>query len=749
MDTNSIGLSVPREEAWGKVTGEAVYTSDLKKAGCLEAKVLRSPYPYARIVKIDTSRAKELPGVKAVITAQDLPNKQYGNGLQDQPVLAREIVRFVGERVAAVAADDVDTALEALGLIQVEYGELSGYTDPLEAMKQEATLLHPELNSYRKDDKGIFIPNVVDYVTFGIGDLEVGFTQAELIYEHTFRTQVVHSGYLEPHVCIVEVGSDKAVKVWSNNKAPFELRGKLAKLFCLPVSKIEVIYGNIGGDFGGKGAIMDEPICYYLASATRKPVRLTMTMEEELQAANPRHATIITMKSGMLKDGTLVARHAKVIFDAGAYAGANSHPIVGGIRRALGAYRIPHTRIEGYAIYTNTVPAGHCRAPGDPQVFFAVESHTDMLAHALGVDPVEFRRRNVLQPGDISPSNLKWEGINALQVLDLAVKKANWDKRKKSANVGCGIALTERSSGLGGSAAAVMLHADGSATVVSGFTDPGTGSATVLRQIAACELEIPLTKVGIAGGSTSSIPYDNGSGSSRVTHVTGHAVCQATQDALSQAKQLAASQLKSAEDKIVYREGLFIAPNKEELSLQEVLAKAGRAKNVIVGRGSFVAEKSTDTCFCAQVAKVEVDTETGQVTVARLLSVNDIGRALNPLAVKSQVEGAIVQGLGFALNEELPHLEGHPLVRGLANYKIATSLDAPPVESYLLEEESGPGPYGAKAIGEQGIAATAAAIANAIYDAIGVRILDLPITPEKILQALAAKRGEEGDRHEV
>lgn len=739
---------MPREEAWGKVTGGAVYTSDLKLPGCLEAKVLRSPYPYARIVKIDTRRAKELPGVKAVITAQDLPNQRYGNGIQDQPVLARGLVRFVGERVAAVAADDVDTAMEALGLIHVDYEELSGSTDPLEAMQQGATLLHPELNTYRKDNKVMFIPNVVDYVTFGIGDLEAGFTQAELIYEHTFRTQVVHSGYLEPHVCMVEVGSDKEVKVWSNNKAPFELRGKLAKLFSLPVSKLEVIYGNIGGDFGGKGAIMDEPICYYLALATRKPVRLTMTMEEELFAANPRHATIITIKSGMLKNGTLMARHAKVVFDTGAYAGANSHPIVGGIRRALGAYRIPHTKIDGYAVYTNSVPAGHCRAPGDPQVFFAVESHTDLLAHAIGLDPVEFRRRNVLHPGDISPCNLKWEGINALQVLELAVKKANWDNRQKLLNVGYGIALTERSSGLGGSAAAVMLHADGGATVVSGFTDPGTGSSTVLRQIVACELEIPLAKVSIAGGSTALVPYDNGSGSSRVTHVTGHAVRQATQDALSQAKQLAASQLESAEDKIVYRDGLFIAPGKEGLSLQEVLAKAGRAQNVIVGRGSFVAEKSMDTCFSAQVAKVEVDMETGQVTVARLLSVNDIGRALNPLAVKSQVEGAVVQGWGFALNEELSYHKGQPRGRGLANYKLATCLDAPPVESYLLEEELGPGPYGAKSIGEQGIAATAPAIANAIYDAIGVRILDLPITPEKILQALAVNR-EEGDLHEV
>ena len=690
LDTNSIGLSVLREEAWGKVTGGALYTSDLKLPGCLEAKVLRSPYPYARIVRIDTSRAMELSGVKAVITAQDLPNNRYGNGLQDQPVLAREFVRFVGERVAAVAADDVDTAMEALGLILVEYEEIPGFTDPLEAMKPGATLLHPELHSYSKDDKVFFNPNVVDYVTFGIGDLETGFDQAELIYEHTFSTQVVHPGYLEPHVCMVEVGSDKAVKVWSNNKAPFELRGKLAKLFSLPVSKIEIIYGNIGGDFGGKGAIMDEPICYYLALATRKPVRLSMTIEEELIAANPRHATMITLKSGMLKDGTLVARHANVVFDSGAYAGANSHPIVGGIRRALGAYRIPHTRIDGYAVYTNTVPAGHCRAPGDPQVYFAVESHTDMLAHAIGLDPVEFRRRNVLQPGDTSSTGLKWEGINAMQVLELAASKLNWDKRTKSLHVGYGIALTERPTGLGGSAAAVMLHADGSASIVSGFTDPGTGSTTILRQIVARELEIPLAQVSIAGGSTAMVPYDNGSGSSRVTHLTGHSVRIAAQDALNQAKRLAAFQFKVSENEVSYRAGLFKTSQADELSLLEVFAKAGKAKNVIIGLGNFIAEKSKSNCFSAQVAKVEVDVETGHVIVKQVVAVNDIGKAINPLAVKGQVEGAVVQGMGFALNEELSLYKGHPRVRGWANYKLATCLDAPQVESYLLEEELGP-----------------------------------------------------------
>lgn len=784
--------SLIRRETWEKVTGEAVFAADFDLPRHLEGKVLRSPHPHARIVGIDTAQARRLPGVYAVITGNDLPKECFGNGVADQPVLARERVLFAGERVAAVAAVDEDTALEALSLIKVEYEELPVLADPLTAMREGAQVLHSGRQGYRNNRvlekiPGLEMMNIADHVQYSIGNVEAGMAEADLILEHTFRTQVVHQGYLEPHFALVQTGRDKGVRVWTNNKAPFQLRTELTKLLGLPITDIEVIYGFIGGDFGGKGAVMDEPVCYYLSKACGRPVRIVMTTQEELLAANPRHASVITLKSGLSRDGRLLARQATVVFDSGAYAGANSHPLVGGLRRALGAYRIPNTLIDGYAVYTNSVPTGHCRAPGDPQVFFAVESHTDMLAEAVGLDSYEFRRLNALSPGDVSPSGLKWAGINALETLDQAVERSDWSKVTRSSETagtlekpndithlprtdemapsvlgtssegykyGIGMALTERSTGLGGSVALVSVHADGSATVVSGATDPGTGSQTILRHIAAQELGLPLAKVSFRGGNTGMAPYDNGSGSSRVTHVTGQAVHLAAQDALAQIRQLAAAQLGITDGELSYRNGSFSRPNGDMLPITQVLAKAGRGKNVIVGRGSYVSEKGESTCFSAQIAEVRVDTETGEVKVLRMIAVNDIGHALNPAAVKAQVEGAVVQGLGFALNEELPHVVGRPLIQSLADYKMATALDAPAVESYLLEGSPGPGPFGAKAIGEQGIAATAPAVANAIYNAVGVRIFDLPITAERVKRVLDGKRVHQGkqgagDGHEI
>ncbi|GAB6173944.1 xanthine dehydrogenase family protein molybdopterin-binding subunit [Paradesulfitobacterium aromaticivorans] len=777
--------SLIRRETWEKVTGEAVFAADFDLTRHLEGKVLRSPHPHARIVGIDTAQARRLPGVYAVITGNDLPKECFGNGVADQPVLARERVLFAGERVAAVAAVDEDTALEALSLIKVEYEELPVLADPLTAMREGAQVLHSGRQGYRNNRvlekiPGLEMMNIADHVQYSIGNVEAGMAEADLILEHTFRTQVVHQGYLEPHFALVQTGRDKGVRVWTNNKAPFQLRTELTKLLGLPITDIEVIYGFIGGDFGGKGAVMDEPVCYYLCKACGQPVRIVMTTQEELLAANPRHASVITLKSGFSRDGRLLARQATVVFDSGAYAGANSHPLVGGLRRALGAYRIPNTLIDGYAVYTNSVPTGHCRAPGDPQVFFAVESHTDMLAEAVGLDSYAFRRLNVLRPGDKSPSGLKWKGINALETLDLAVTHSEWGRvtggeemaggrevvfssnsrgmsylsredgtaesiQSTSPNVhkyGIGMALTERSTGLGGSAAIVAIHADGSATVVSGATDPGTGSQTILRHIAAQELSLPLAKITFRGGNTGMAPYDNGSGSSRVTHVTGQAVRLAAQDALNQIRELAALQLGIALEELSYRNGTFSGPKAASVTIGQILAKAGRSKNVVIGRGSYVSEKGDSTCFSAQVAEVQVDTETGQVRVLRVIAANDIGRALNPAAVQAQVEGAVIQGMGFALNEELPRMGGRPLVQSLADYKMATALDGPAVESYLLEGASGPGPFGAKAIGEQGIAATAPAIANAIYNAVGVRIFDLPITAEKVKRALDEKRAQ-------
>ncbi|MDR7402954.1 MAG: xanthine dehydrogenase family protein molybdopterin-binding subunit, partial [Armatimonadota bacterium] len=365
----------------------------------------------------------------------------------------------------------------------------------------------------------------------------------------------------------------------------------------------------------------------------------------------------------------------------------------------------------------------------------------DLLARDLGLDPYHFRRLNALREGDVSPTGLRWENIRALEVLEEAARRGHWGEPLPGPFRGRGIALTERSVGLGGSAALVMLQRDGSATVVTGATDPGTGSRTVLRQIAARELQLPLARVGLGEGDTSLAPYDNGSGSSRVTHVAGQAVRLAAQDALRQAREMAAARLGVEPAELTYEDGVFRAGG-GSLTLAEVLRAGGRQGNVVVGRGSYVAEKGSHTCFCAQVAQVQVDPETGQVRVERLVTVNDIGVVLHPQAASGQAEGAVVQGLGFALQEELPRPGGRPQVLGLADYKLPTAPDAPEVEVHLLEGGLGPGPYGAKSIGEQPIAATAPAVVNAVRAALGIDLWELPVTPERVRRAWREKQGE-------
>lgn len=737
--------SLPRVDAPAKVTGKALYAADFSLPGCLVAQVLRSPLPHARILNVDASRAEKLPGVLAVITGKDLPGRRYGHRLKDMTVLARDRVRYVGEGVAAVAAIDADTAQEALDLIRVEYEELPAVFDPVQAMEAGSPVIHPELKTYEGFTGELEGPNICAHSVYGIGNIEEGFGQAEYVFEDTFRTPVVHQGYMEPHTCMVEVSGGRA-RVWSCCKSPFELRSMLALYLGVDISRIEVIYGSIGGDFGGKGLMMGEPLCYLLSLKSGRPVRLTYSLKEEFSATNPRHASIITIKTGLGKDGRITARQVKVIFNAGAYAGANSNITVTGERRSAGVYRIPHCRIDGYAVYTNTIPAGHCRAPGDPQAFFAVESHTDMLAHRLGIDPYEFRRRNCLREGDISPTGLKWRHIRALETLELAVKNSNWGTPKPSPRHGRGMAITERPVGFGTAAASVTVHRDGSVTVATGISDPGTGSRTVITQIVAQELQVPVARISLSEGNTRIPVYDQGSGNSRTTHVAGQAVRLAAREVLEKLRRVAAARLACQPEELSYQNATFFSPDGKELSLADLLPGLGNEGNLLTGTGiySYPPGKNEETCFSAQVAEVEVDLHTGTVNVLKVVCANDIGLAINPQAAKGQVEGAVLQGMGLALNEELPIGGTQAGLETLADYKMPTSLEAPEIEVHLLEGAEGPGPYGAKSIGEQPISATAPAIANAIYDAVGVRITELPITPEKVYLAVREKETRAG-----
>ncbi len=736
----AVGKSVPRVDALSKVTGEAIYTADVILPGMLYGLAKRSPHPHARIVHIDTRRAEALAGVKAVITANDVSDILIGLKLRDLPILARNEVRFAGEKVAAVAAVDEETAREALELIDVEYEVLPALIDVNEAMREGAPLVHENLHTYSGLPSPVKQTNVFLHETFTKGDAASGFSEADFILDHTFTTPIVHQGYMETHAALVDVSPDGGVTVWSSDKVPFRVRSLIAEIIGLPITRVRVIPSFVGGDFGGKGMIFDEPLCYYLALKAGRPVKMVMTRQEEFLAASPRHASIIRLKAGAKQSGELVAWQANAIFDSGAYAGYKPQIGLGGTKKLGGTYRIPHVRIDGYYVYTHTLPCGHCRAPGDPQASFAVESFIDMIAARLKLDPFRFRWMNSLDDGDLSPTGEPWRGINIKETMKAAVEASAWGKPKPNSHYGFGIACAERPTGTGESSAVVIVNGDGSVNIISGASDPGTGARTVLCQIVAEVLKVPMERITINLVDTDSAPYDQGAGGGRTTFVAGQAASRA---ALQVKKELMASAAKllncspeAAQESIDVADGyLFL---KSDSAKRVSYSQAVRAvkKSQIMAEEVFSSNAMDDTCFTTHIAEVQVDPERGYVEVKRVTAAHDIGFAINPAAAEGQIEGGIVQGVGFALLEETQRVDGKVTNPTLADYKLCTSRDAPEIVTLLIEGAPGAGPYHAKSIGELPTCPVAPAVANAIFDAIGVRISDLPITGEKIIKAL-------------
>ena len=737
-----IGKATERQDAPDKVAGRAVYAGDIYLPGMLYGAALRSPLPHARIVSIDTAAARSCPGVRAVITAADLPRLRLGDQIKDQPVLAGDKVRFVGERIAALAADDEDTARRALELIRVEYEPLPAVFASGEAMAVGAPLVHESIRDYCKPDLQA-TGNLYGYKRIATGNLEEGWAQSDVIFEDTFTTPSSHQGYMENHAALAVVEPDGRATIWTSNKSPFRIREQLSEYIGLPVHCFRIVAPAIGGEFGGKGSMMDEPLCYYLSQATGRPVRMVMRRSEELSAANPRHPTLITIKSGLKKSGELVARQVTIIFNSGAYGGAKPGLVLEGHTKTAGPYRIPHLLIEGYAVYTNNAPCGHSRAPGHPQAVFAVESHTDMLARRLGMDPLTLRLMNVLQDGESAPTGEKWRDIRVREVLEKAAAVGGW-RSAKPAGTGKGLALAYRNTGGGESGAVVKVNSDGSVEVITGATDTGTGSWTILRQIAAEELGTDPQMVRVIPGDTSVAPFDRGSGASRMTNVAGWAVRQAVQEVAVCLKKSAARILECSPDEVMARDGKFwhAAQAERRLTLEQVAAAACQ-KGPVIGHSSYEDRKKDTVAFTAHLAEVRVDRETGAIEVTRLVAVHDIGRVLNPPAAEGQVEGSAVQAMGFTLWEDLQKQEGKLCSLSLADYHQPTSLDLPGVEVVFVEGAFGPAPYGGKGIGEVAVVPVAAAIANALEDAVGIRMHDLPLTPEKVWLSLQ-KKEEEG-----
>jgi CO/xanthine dehydrogenase Mo-binding subunit len=742
-----VGKSAPRIEGQQKVSGQALYTADHLLPGTVWGKVLRSPYPHARIARVDTERATAYPGVLAVLTAADIPDVLTGRRLRDMPMLARDRVRFIGEKIAVVAAEDRDVAEEAAQLIEVEYEELTPVSDALAAINEGAPELHERLVEYQGLPKiGTPLKNTYSHEEWVLGDVERGFRESDHIFEDRFSVQHVHQAYLEPHSSVVSLDRNTGtIHVWVSNKVPYNTKNSLSDAIGVPAEKIVIHVSAIGGDFGGKGALMDLPLCYFLARRLDRPVRMIMTYTEELTAGNPRHSAEIVVKTGINKDGRILARQITVYWNGGAYGAMKPIPTVNlpGAVKAAGAYYIPNVRVDSYAVYTNSVPCGHFRSPGLVQLAFAGESQIDMIAAALKIDPLDLRLRNALKDGDPTPDQNGMVDVKCKEVLETAAAATNWKKSPRRAQLGRGMALSYRHVGVGDANARMSLRPDGKIWILTTYADTGTGAHTILCQMVAEVLDIPFDQVGLEVGTTDSFRSESGTGASRVTFVLGQAVLKAAAKLKSLLCERAAEMLGVSSDQVILTNGRFSVAQSgaRSLSLAE-FAKAAADKKLLLEVESYHSESETppEGVFAACVAEVYVDGATGQVELRKLDTVHDVATILNPVGHQGQIDGGIMQGMGYGLMEEMVMEEGRVTTANLGEYKIPNIRDIPPLRTTLVHSHEGASPFQSKEIGESAISQVAPAIANAVYAAVGVRIKDLPITAEKVFRALQERR---------
>lgn len=734
-----IGHPTGKVDGPQKVSGAAKYTPDMMLPGMLWVKALRSPFPHARIKSIDVSAALKVQGVLAVLTGDDLGGVRAGRNIKDMPLLAYKKVRYIGEKVAAVAAETEEIAEQAVDLIQVEYEEIPTVFDPVEAMKPGAPILHEELDKYLALPQPITAPtNIVVRTKVAKGDVEKGFAEADRIFENTFSTTWQHQTHLEPHACLVDATGQK-VKIWATHKSPYALRQELARVANLKPQDIVIYPVTIGGDFGGKAFCPDAILCYFLSKRAGRPVKMISDYVEEFIAGNPRHPAVIWIKTGVKNDGTIVAHQSRVVYNEGAYGAYKPGVMIGGWNITVGPYRVPNALFEGMMVYTNNVPGGFYRAPGSPQCVFAGESQIDMIAHAMGIDPIEIRRKNLLHEGEPTATGEKYEKIKIWEVFEAALSSSGYSNSKEPM-VGRGIALGEWHTSGGESNAIVSISPDGSVIAKTSATDVGGGAYTIVQQVVAEELGCPIATIRVVPMDTDAVGNDSGTGASRVTRIAGFSAQEATLELREKLRKTACDLLGWNDAQTIVRNGeVFNSALKESISLKEIVRRHGSAME---GHGHFNnSDRPHIVPYVAQVAEVEVDPETGRVKIRKITSVHDAGKVLNPIGFEGQIDGGVIQGVGFAMMEEIRIEEGRPLTTTFGDYKIPTMFDIPEINRVILESEDGLGPYGSKSIGESPHVPVAAAIANAIEDAAGIRITSLPITAEKIYMALRAKKG--------
>ncbi len=760
-----IGTRTVRFDAADKVTGQARYLGDLVLPGMLHGALLLAQHPHARVTRIDTSEAESMPGVKAVVTYRDVPDRRYGPLVQDQRLFVKEgeKVTYMGDIIAAVAATSIQQAREAARRIRVEYEVLPPLFDPEEALNATDNLIHPEYESYGSvSDDMIRRGNDCGYTTIIKGDIAQGFAEADVVVEERYVADHSHPAPMETHGVLAQVDASGRATIWSATQVPYMARSGVADALEMPLSKVRVIVPTLGGGFGGKCEFGLEAHAVAMARKAGRPVRLVLTRAEEFIIPNmTRHGAVVYIKSGVKKDGTITARQAKVILDTGANAAHGPACAEIATMMAAGPYRIPHIMIEGHAVYTNKTSAGSVRAPTGPQIGWASEQHTDSLAHAVGMDPYDFRMKNLVDEGDTGPTGQVFGPTGARECLKRAAELIGWHDGKRELEEGTGLSCGWWFTFSAPSSVTLKLNDDGTVTLLTGANENGSGSVHGLIHLVAEEMGISPQDVSLVYQDTDVGGWDAGSSGSQTTFSVGRAIQKAAVDLRTQICEIAAEMLEVAAADLEVRDGgvhVRGTPGRS-VSLGEVASEATAKRGPLSARGADIGLPMPPEAglgcagrvsfpafiapgFCTHAVRVRVDEETGIVSVLEAATVQEVGRIVNPLGIEGQMEGGLVHSMGTALTERTHFQDGRTANAGFMDYKLITAADAPAIHVGIVETPAQEGPYGGvRGVGEPPVVATTGAIGNAIRDATGVLVTHLPMTPDRVYAALQAKKG--------
>ena len=724
-----VGTRPIRHDGYDKVTGKALYGADVRLSGLLHAKMLRSPHAHARIVSIDTSRAEAHPDVKAIVTAGDLPEPSENVRHLSSRILARKKVLYKGHAIAAVAASSLHVAEEALSLIDVKYEVLPAVTNVEDAMRPGAPLLHDEYEG-----------NVAAHNQLAIGDVDKGFQEADLTIEREYRTKTVHQGYIEPHTAAVEWSADDRFTLWCSSQGHFQIGEETATILGIPASRIKVVPMEIGGGFGGKTTIYLEPVVALLSRKSGYPVKMTMTRTEVLEASGPTAGTYMKVKMGVTRQGRLTAAQADLRYEAGGFPGS---PVGAAAQCIFTPYDIENVVVDAYDVADNKPKSTAYRAPGAPAASFAAETVIDEMCEKLSIDPLEFRIINGAREGTRRATGLVNPVIGCIETAEAARAHEHYSAPLKGPNRGRGVASGFWINGAGPACATANVNYDGTVHLNIGSVDIG-GSRPASAQQFAEVLGIPAEDVNPQVGDTESIGYTSMTGGSGVAFKTGWACYEAAQDVKRQMLGRAAQIWEVPTDDVELVDGVFQHASDPELqvSFRELAEMLPQTGGPVVGRANL-NPKGAGSAFATNIVDLEVDRETGKVTILRYTALQDAGKAVHPSYVEGQMQGGVVQGIGWALNEEYYMSgDGEMLNASFLDYRMPTSLDLPMIDTVIVEVANPGHPYGVRGVAEVPIVPPLAAIANAIYDAIGVRMTSLPMNPAAIVQALSGKQGD-------